>query len=90
VLGDPRGAADIERAHEEALREHRRRFPRTAADLTERLFAAGGIDLDMQHVASQARGPSPEMQRMLDEARRRTAREDGARQLADRSAGRKP
>ena len=55
ALGDPRGAADIERTHVEALREHRRRFPRTAADLTERLFAAGGIDLDMDEVHAATR-----------------------------------
>ena len=30
ALGDPRGAQDIERAHEEALREHRGRLPYTA------------------------------------------------------------
>jgi len=35
ALGDPRGAEDIERAHEEALREHRDRLPYTARHMSD-------------------------------------------------------
>jgi hypothetical protein len=63
ALGDPRGAADIERAHDEALRMARQRSD------GPRLTAAALREAREEYVAGQMRDLSPEMQHMLYGAR---------------------